>query len=587
MKNTILSLLVFFFLLSISSCGPSKIKADLIVTNGLIYTVDSAFANCEAFAVIDGKIAETGSNQTILTKYTSEKILDVENKIIFPGFIDAHCHFYNYGLGLQEVNLVGTSSFDEVLNKLSSFAKTHPKRDDLSRENWIIGRGWDQNDWDKKQFPDRKKLDLMFPDRPVLLTRIDGHAALANACALKLAGINSTILLQGGSIENTIDKNDTIDWNRNPLSLESKNINRPGWSPTGILIDNAVELVERIIPENNIKAKVNALMNAQADCFRYGLTTVDDAGLMRETIQLVDSLQKAEMLKIRMYAMISAVESNFNYYLKNGIYKSERLNVRAFKFYADGALGSRGACLKHEYSDKQGWKGFLLQKESYFRKYAGILVKSGFQMNTHCIGDSSDKIIASIYREALRSSGVRQGLLKKYRWRIEHAQVVGEEDFNFFQDVIPSVQPTHATSDMYWAEQRLGRERISGAYAYQTLLKNSGLLALGTDFPVEDISPFKTFYAAVFRKDAKGFPEGGFQIKDAISRKMAIMGMTIWAAFSNFEDEEKGSLEKGKLADFIILDTDLMKCRPEEVLKTKVLATYVNGEKVFDVKGEK
>ncbi|MFN5459411.1 MAG: amidohydrolase family protein, partial [Bacteroidota bacterium] len=237
MKNTILSLLVFFFLLSISSCGPSKIKADLIVTNGLIYTVDSAFANCEAFAVIDGKIAETGSNHTILTKYTSEKILDVENKIIFPGFIDAHCHFYNYGLGLQEVNLVGTSSFDEVLNKLSSFAKTHPKRDDLSRENWIIGRGWDQNDWDKKQFPDRKKLDLMFPDRPVLLTRIDGHAALANACALKLAGINSTILLQGGSIENTIDKNDTVNWNFNPLSIESKNINRPGWSPTGILID--------------------------------------------------------------------------------------------------------------------------------------------------------------------------------------------------------------------------------------------------------------------------------------------------------------------------------------------------------------
>ncbi|MFN6038688.1 MAG: amidohydrolase [Bacteroidota bacterium] len=570
-----------FLVILFYSCSPSKIKVDFIVKNGKIYTVDSLFTISQAFAVKDGKIISIGTNIEILNGFDANKIVDAEGKFVYPGFIDAHCHFYNYGLGLQEVNLIGTKSFDEVLNKLNEFGNHHPKKSDRSREDWIIGRGWDQNDWEIKQFPDRKKLDELFPDRPVLLKRIDGHAALANSYALKLAGVNSSIKILGGSIENNIDKSDTVDWNRNLLSKENQKMKIPFWSPTGILIDNAVEIVERIVPDYSLKEKSNALLNAQQDCFRFGLTTIDDAGLQKQTIELIDSLQKAERLKMRVYAMLSSSESNFDYYLKKGKYKTDQLNVCSFKFYADGALGSRGACMKNDYSDKHDWKGFLLQQEIFFRKYAKLIFKAGFQMNTHCIGDSSDKIIASIYREALQSAGNKNDLLKKYRWRIEHAQVVSKEDLNFFKDIIPSVQPTHATSDMYWAEDRLGSERICESYAYKSLMSQSGMLALGTDFPVEEISPFKTFYAAVFRKDAKGYPKGGFQMQEALSRQDAIKGMTIWAAFSNFEEKEKGSIEKGKFADFIIVDTDLMNCAEKDILNAKALKTFVNGEQVY------
>ncbi|MGZ3940839.1 MAG: amidohydrolase, partial [Bacteroidia bacterium] len=316
-----------------------------------------------------------------------------------------------------------------------------------------------------------------------------------------------------------------------------------------------------------------ALLAAQKNCFAVGLTTVDDAGLMKRNIDIIDELQKKGDLKMRIYAMLSDDTLNYAYYLEKGAYKTEKLNVRSFKFYADGALGSRGACLLKEYEDKKGWKGFLLSDKKHFEEYAKILAEKGFQMNTHCIGDSSDRIIAQIYVANQKPDA---------RWRIEHAQVVNQNDFELFKNIIPSIQPTHATSDMYWAEERLGKERVKYAYAYKDLLQAAGMIALGTDFPVEDISPFKTFYAAVARKDSKGFPEGGFQMENALSREETIKGMTIWAAYSNFEEKEKGTLEPGKFADFIILDTDLMKCKPEDILKAKVIATYVGGQMVFE-----
>ena len=581
MRTLVVTLSVCCFYIIFHSCTPPKVQADLIVKNGTVYTVDSSFGICQAFAIKNGKILETGTIEDILKIYEARQVIDAGGKFIYPGLIDAHCHFYNYGLALQEVNLTGTVSFEDVLHRLVEFSKKHPKKSDGSRSDWIIGRGWDQNDWSEKQFPDRKKLDEIFPDRPVILKRIDGHAALANSVALKLAGINSSIQMQGGSIENKTDYVDTVDWNKGLLSNEISKMKKPGWSPTGILIDNAVDLVERVIPQYSKTEKVLALIKAQKDCCKYGLTTVADAGLMRETIDLIDSLHKSAALKMRIYAMISANEMNFNYYLKAGKFKTERLNACSFKFYADGALGSRGACLKNDYADKPQWKGFLLQQEEYFRKYARLLFVAGFQMNTHCIGDSSDKLIASIYKEVLFSRGEKTDVLKKYRWRIEHAQVVSKDDLEYFKYIIPSVQPTHATSDMYWAEERLGKNRVNEAYAYYSLLKNAGLLALGTDFPVEEISTFKTFFAAVFRKDEKGFPQNGFQMQDALKREMTLRGMTIWAAYANFEEKEKGSIERGKFADFIILDTDLMKCNEKEVLHTKVLATYINGEKVY------
>jgi predicted amidohydrolase YtcJ len=322
------------------------------------------------------------------------------------------------------------------------------------------------------------------------------------------------------------------------------------------------------------------------------LTTVDDAGLMKYEIDAIDELQKQGKLKMRVYAMLSDSTPNYKYYLEKGPYKTDRLNVCSFKFYADGALGSRGACLLKPYADKKVWKGFLLNTPDHFSEKAKIMIDKGFQMNTHCIGDSAVRLLQHIYMFPYGYKENKDGSIsmticndclssKKARWRIEHYQVINRKDLENAQNVIPSVQPTHATSDMYWAKDRLGNERVKYAYAYKDLLKAAGLLALGTDFPVEDISPFKTFYAAVFRKDSKGFPEGGFQMENALTREETIKGMTIWAAYSNFEEKEKGSLEKGKFADFVILDTDIMKCSEKNILTSKVLSTYLNGEKVY------
>jgi len=304
-----------------------------------------------------------------------------------------------------------------------------------------------------------------------------------------------------------------------------------------------------------------------------GLTTVDDAGLDREIIELVDSLQQAGELKIRMYAMITADEKNLAYYLKKGISKTERLNVRSFKFYGDGALGSRGAAMRKSYSDKTNHFGALLFDIKTIQNTAKRIADSEFQMNTHAIGDSANHIMLETYKQVLKDK-------KDRRWRIEHAQILSPEDFDAFEQIIPSVQPTHATSDMHWAQERVGAKRIKTGYAYKDLLEKYGKVALVTDFPVEKVSPMLNFYAAVARKDLNNFPENGFQSENALSREETLKGMTIWAAYSNFEETEKGSIEIGKMADFILLDQNIMEVDIEKVPKTKVLKTYVGGEKV-------
>jgi predicted amidohydrolase YtcJ len=548
-KNFFLFLVCVFLV----SCSNKKQEVELIVHNAVIYTVDSSFSIQQAMAIKDGKIIETGSNEQILNSYSAKETKDIEGKTIFPGFIDAHCHFLSYGLGLQQVDLVGTKSFNEVFTKVREFViKTDetPNPSTNGEIQWVVGRGWDQNDWEVKEYPTKEKFDSLFPNTPLILKRIDGHAALANSAALKLAGLDNNTKINGGE-----------------LIKDSKG------HLTGILIDNAVDLVSGKISAPSKEKLFKALLAAQENCLTVGLTTIDDAGLMKYEIDAIDELQKSGKLKMRVYAMLSDSAPNYKYYLEKGPYKTERLNVRSFKFYADGALGSRGACLLENYSDKKDWKGFLLNAKEHFEEYAAILAQKGFQMNTHCIGDSSDRIILDIYQKAAH--------IKDKRWRIEHAQVVNKTDLEKFVGIIPSVQPTHATSDMYWAEERLGKDRVKGAYAYKDLLKAAGIVALGTDFPVEDISPFKTFYAAVVRKDAKGFPEKGYQIENALSREETIRGMTIWAAYSNFEEKEKGSLEKNKFADFVILDTDLMKCPENSILSTKVLSTYIDGQNVY------
>lgn len=533
-------------LLLLTACSASQEKIDLLIHHATIYTVDSSFSTAEALAVKDGRILETGSNEALLKKYAAKESIDAKGQFIYPGFIDAHAHFFGYGQSLQTADLNGTTSWQAILDTLSSFAKTHP-------DGWLLGRGWDQNDWDNKEFPSNEALNTLFPDRPVLLSRVDGHAAIANAKALELAGVKPGVTLTGGTVEVRNGK----------LS--------------GILIDNAIDLVNNRVPAASVQQMKQSLLDAQQRCFAVGLTTIDDCGLPYSVVEMMDGMQKAGDLKMRLYVMLSDGKQNFDYLFAKGPIKTDRLHVNGFKVYADGALGSRGACLLHPYSDKPGWSGFLLSEPAHFDSVARILYEKNFQMCTHAIGDSGNRTILNTYAKYLKEKNDR-------RWRIEHAQVVNKADFEMFgkYSIIPSVQPTHATSDMYWAEQRLGAERVRGAYAFNDLLKQNGWIPLGTDFPVEDISPFKTFYAAVVRKDAKGWPAAGFQVENALTREAALRGMTIWAAKSNFEEQEKGSLEKGKFADFVMLDKDLMKAVESELLQTKVQRTYVNGEKVFE-----
>jgi predicted amidohydrolase YtcJ len=533
-------------LLLISSCKFRQ-KVDVVVHNAFIYKVDEKFTTAQAMAISDGKIVAIGSNDDILKLYESDSIANANGKTIFPGFIDAHAHFVGYAMGLQQVNLFGTKSWEECIERIKQFVKDRG----IKEGAWIQGRGWDQNDWAIKQFPTNDLLDANFPNNPIALERVDGHALIANGKALQLANVKPNQTIVGGSIETINGK------------------------LTGILIDNAEIFVQNAVPAITASEYAKALQEAQQNCFAVGLTTIVDCGLNKTDVDKIDALQKEGILKMKLNVMLSDDSANYAHYLKAGKYKTERLNVNGFKLYADGALGSRGACLLHPYNDKPSWQGFLLKDRKYYETILPQIYAAGFQANTHAIGDSANRMILQVYANILKGKNDK-------RWRIEHAQVVNENDFNYFgtNSIIPSVQPTHATSDMYWAKDRLGEQREKGAYAYQQLLQQNGWIPLGTDFPVEDISPFKTFLAAVVRQDATGFPAGGYQMQNALSREQAIKGMTIWAAKASFEEKEKGSLEVGKYADFIILDTDLMKCDTKDILKTKVLDTYSNGRKV-------
>jgi len=545
MRKNLSAIIVSIFLFA---CNQRE-KIDLLVYNATIYTVDSTFSVTDAIAVKDGKIIETGKTGDLQNKFEAIEKIDANGKFIYPGFIDAHAHFVGYGLGLQTVDLVGTESWEDILHRLDDFAKNKNKG------QWLIGRGWDQNDWPVKDFPTNEKLNELYPDRPVFLRRVDGHAAIVNQKALDIAGVKAGDKLTGGEVE---VKNGKL---------------------TGILIDNAIGLVASKIPEPDAAQLKEALLDAQKNCFAVGLTTVDDCGLDYKTVLFIDSIHKKGDLKMRIYAMLSDGRENYDFIFQHGKIKTDRLNVRSFKVYADGALGSRGACLLQPYSDKPGWSGFLLSSQQHFDSVANLLSQKDFQMCTHAIGDSGNRTMLMIYARYLKGKN-------DSRWRIEHAQVINENDFKLFgeNNIIPSVQPTHATSDMYWAADRLGKERVKGAYAYKQLLEQNGWIPLGTDFPVEDISPFKTFYAAVVRRDAKGWPADGYQKENALTREEAMRGMTIWAAKANFEENEKGSLEKGKFADFVILDQDMMKAGEKDLPNTKVLKTFLSGEKVFEKK---
>jgi predicted amidohydrolase YtcJ len=523
-------------------------NADLLVKNALVYTVDSNFTTAHAFVVLAGKIVAVGDADTLEKKYFAREVIDAAGHTIYPGFIDAHSHFYDYSLGLQQADLTNTHSWQEAIDTINSYARRNP-------DGWIVGNGWDQNLWKNKQFPTKGKLDSLFPIRPVLLERVDGHAAIVNQAALNIAGVKPGQIINGGVIE----------------TIKGK--------LTGMLVDNAVGIVTRKIPPPDEEGIQAALLDGQKNCFADGLTTVADCGLPYTMINTIAGLQHKGDLKIRLYVMLSDRPENYDYLFKHGIFKTPGLDVRGFKMFADGALGSRGACLLKPYADQKNWNGFLLSTQQHFQEIAQKVYDKGFQLSTHAIGDSANRVILKVYASVLKGKNDR-------RWRIEHAQVVSPDDIKYFGDynIIPSVQPTHATSDMYWAGKRLGPERIKTAYAYKQLLDQNGWLPLGTDFPVESINPLYTFYAAVERKDLKGYPTNGFQPENAINRIEALRGITIWAAKAQFEEKEKGSIEPGKYADFVILDNDIMKMNGAGLPNVKVLKTYVNGEKVYDKK---
>ena len=539
----VFSLLVLAIILY--SCN-NNFTADLIIHNAKVYTVNENFDVVSAVVVKDGKILDLGGEE-LVNKYNAAAVLDLKGLPVYPGLIDAHCHFYQLGMTQEQVDLRGSKSLDEIVARI----KAHQAK---VNDEVILGRGWDQNLWLNKAFPTKEVLDQAFPGKLVILERVDGHAAYVSSAVLEKANITAETKVEGGEVV-------LVDG-----------------APSGVLVDKASDLAYAILPEPSNEKKIRALKKAQEIAFKNGLTTVDDAGLNRDVLELIDSLHKTEDLKIRVYGMISNSKENLDHYLAKGITQSERLTIRSVKVYADGALGSRGAALKKPYADAKNNKGLFLTPPEEIERLAYLLADKGFQMNTHAIGDAANQVVLDAYAKAL-------SVRPDPRWRVEHAQVVEKQDLEKFgPKVIPSVQPTHATSDMEWADERLGEDRITTAYTFKELLDWSGKVALGTDFPVEKVSPLNTFYSAVARRNDEGKPIGGYQMDNALSRSEALKGMTIWAAYANFEEEQKGSIEIGKVADLVLMTEDIMTINESAILSAEILATIVDGNIVYQRK---
>ena len=520
-------------LLFMCSCTP-KTQVDLIVHNAKIYTVDEAFSMAQAFAVKDGQFVAVGDDNDILSQYEAREVVDAEGKCVYPGFMDGHCHFVGYGEQLVRwCDLKGCQSYDEVIERLKVHARLHPAE-------WLLGRGWDQNLWTPAEFPDNQRLAEEFPGRKVLLTRVDGHAVLVSKEVLELAGITKDYQQEGGKV-----------------------ILKDGQC-TGVLLDNTADVAKSLIPPMTREERIQALLQAQENCWAVGLRSVTDAGLDIETIELIDSLQQAGLLKIHVNAMINPDDETMDYFMSRGIIDKDKLTVRSVKIYADGALGSRGAKLLEPYSDAPETSGMILESDEFYHHVCQKAHDAGYQVCCHAIGDGGVHHILDIYSQYLKGEN-------DLRWRIEHSQVVAEEDFQRYRDysIIPSIQTTHCTSDMDWAGQRLGSERVKNAYAYQRLLQQNGWLVNGTDFPIEDINPLYTFFAATERKHLNyDHPENGiildptsegFLMENALTPEQALRSITIWVAKGCFLEHRKGSIEVGKDADFVILDIDIKK----------------------------
>jgi predicted amidohydrolase YtcJ len=474
----------------------------------------------------------------------------VLNGTILPGLTDAHAHLYGLGVALDVVDLTGTESYEAVIARVKQRAAT------AQPGEWIVGRGWDQNDWPVQEFPTFAALDAAVPDHPVFLTRVDGHAALANSAAMRAAGITAATKDPAGG----------------------KIVRDANGNPTGVFIDAATDLVENAMPTPSVQQRKARVLAAAQNIAANGLTEIHDAGITAETITAVQQLIDEGRFPIRVYAMLGDNAALLDQWFRDKplIDYGGRLTVRAVKLYADGALGSRGAALLAPYSDDPGNSGLMLATPQHLQEVATRGRAAGFQINTHAIGDRGVRNVIDAYASA--------GVAAKERFRIEHLQVIAPDDIPRLAQhgIISSMQPTHATSDMYWAEARLGAERAKGAYAWRTVLNAGGRLALGSDFPVEAVNPFFGLYAAVTRQDQKGWPAGGWHPMEKLTLAEAIRGFTSDAAYAAFEETSRGTIEVGKLADFTIVEGDLFAMPATELYKTKVRYTIVAGEVVYE-----
>jgi predicted amidohydrolase YtcJ len=533
----------------------TRTPADLIVTNAQIYTVDEAHPSARALAVKDGRFLYAGSEREVMAlRGPSTKVIDAGGHTVIPGMVDAHAHLLGLGEALQQVDLTGTRSYDEVVARVVAAAKGQPAG------KWIIGRGWDQNDWADTRFPTHDALTRALPNNPVYLTRVDGHAGLANAAAMRAAGVTArTADPRGGRLERDASG-----------------------APTGVFVDNAQGLIERVIPPPAREDTRNALRAAIAESHRYGLVGIHDAGESRTTIDIMEEMGKAGELPFRLYVMVGDDSAALVHYMaigpRSGLYDNH-LWVRAIKLYADGALGSRGAALLEPYSDDPKNNGLLVSAPAHIEAVAERALASGFQVATHAIGDRGNRVVLDAYEQALKAHPTAD-----HRFRVEHAQILNHDDIPRFAQlgVIPSMQSVHQTSDMYWAANRLGLGRLLGAYAWRSLLNTGVVVPNGSDFPVEAVNPLFSFHSAVSRQDADNWPTGGWMPEQRMTRYEALESMTLWPAYAAFQERIMGSITPGKLADFVILDRDIMTVPEQDILGTSVLATYIGGKAVYE-----
>lgn len=538
-----------------ASQRPAPPPADLILVNTKIYTVDDSHPFAQAMAVRGGRVAFVGSTrEALLLRGPSSQVIDLAGRTVIPGMVDAHAHLFGLGEFLRNIDLTDTRSFDAIVSRVAARVK------DVPSGRWVLGRGWDQNKWGDTRFPTHDALSRVSPNNPVVLTRIDGHAVLANAAAMKAAGVTAaTPDPAGGRIERTA-----------------------AGEPTGVFVDNAMSLIQRIVPPLSHDDMRSATLAAIAEANRWGLVGLHDPGEPREVLDVFEELAKEGKFNLRVYAMISDDSAAIEHYFRRGPQSElydDHLWIRSIKLYADGALGSRGAALLDPYADDPKNAGLLRSTPEHMRDVAIRALQHGFQVATHAIGDRGNRVALDAYQAALERVPTVD-----HRFRIEHVQVLDHADVPRFAQlgVIPSMQSVHQTSDMYWAATRLGPARILGAYAWRSLLQTGVILPNGSDLPVERVNPLYSFHAAVSRQDEHDWPPGGWYPEQRMTREEALKSMTVWPAYAGFQEHVMGSLTPGKLADFDVLDRDIMVVPASEILGTQVLATYIGGRAVYE-----